>query len=73
MLGHMIMRMGEGDISVLFQSLNSAASALLQILPREDETQQTQDILNPPNILRQEQTQEQEQYNAPDLAPRPGM
>lgn len=73
MLGDTIMKMGEGDISVLFQSLNSMAAALLQIIPQESEQQQTQNILNPPDMLQQTQEQTQTQYNTPDLAPRPGM
>jgi hypothetical protein len=67
--------LSEGDFTPVFQTLNSTASALMQLMPMQDnEAQQYKDILNPPDMLKPEQTRQNEQdnYNNVDLAPRPG-
>jgi hypothetical protein len=67
-------QLGMGDPTPLFNGLTSTASALAALMPKEDEMQQMKSILNPPDMLRaeKEQTQEQDNYVNPDLAPRPG-
>jgi hypothetical protein len=65
-------KIGEGDFSPLLQGLTQTASALMQMMPK-DEKQHVHDVLNPPDMLkRQGQQNEQDNYNNTDLAPRPG-
>jgi hypothetical protein len=62
-------RLGEGDFTVIFKMINSTASntavALMQLMPKGDETQQMKPILNPPQNLRMEN-------NNNNPSPRPG-
>ncbi|MDA8338678.1 MAG: hypothetical protein M0Z70_05195 [Nitrospiraceae bacterium] len=65
--------LGNGDPTPLFNALNSTASALMQLMPKQDEAQHILDVLNPPQMLqRQQPEQGQDNYNSPDLSPRPG-
>ena len=67
--------MSEGDPMPLINGLTSTASALIQMMPKQDEGNSLKDILNPPDTLqRQQPEQGQDNYVNPDLAPslRPG-
>ena len=65
--------LGNGDPTPILGMLNQTASALIQMLPKQDEAQHLTDVLNPPSALRQpEQGQDKDNYINPDLAPRPG-
>lgn len=69
-------QIGNGDPMPLIGALSGTASALMQLMPKQDELQQMRAVLNPPDILalerQQAQTQAQDNYVNPDLAPRPG-
>ena len=66
--------LGNGDPMPLISSLSGTASALMQLMPKQDEKQHILDVLNPPQSLKQqpERTNEQDNYNNVDLSPRPG-
>ena len=67
--------LGNGDPMPLFNGLTQTASALMQLMPKQDEAQHLTDVLTPPQSFTKqqpEQTNEQDNYNNVDLAPRPG-
>lgn len=65
--------LGNGDPMPLFNGLTRTAQTLSQLMPKQDEKQHILDVLNPPQMLqRQQPEQGQDNYNSPDLSPRPG-
>ncbi len=65
-------QLGNGDPMPLINGLTSTASALMQLMPKQDEGNSLKDILNPPQMLKTEPEQGEDNYVNPDLAPRPG-
>lgn len=71
-----IEQIGHGDFMAPLRMLGQTASALAQLMPTDEEMQQAMNTVNPPDVLAMERAQAQGQakdnYNNPDLSPRPG-